>query len=143
MRRKAEAVWTQPHNPTAHGGIRLGISPVVVDLGFDRIQGHSGFSLEISGLLPLFRIPHPKDQKKHYLRFFAGPGLGYRAGDGPFGGYGSARVMAMWLSDDRIYQGLVLPYVEYERRFPFVSALQGDNKLAFGLMFALCRHCGG
>ena len=131
------------HDPTAHANIKIGASPVVVDLGYDRIQAQDGFSFEMSGLVPLFRIPGPqRDETKHYVRFYAEPGMGYRAGGSPFGGYASAKVMAALMSDYRIYRFQAVPYVEYQRRFPFNSPLQGDNRLAIGVMVPLCHHCG-
>lgn len=35
----------------------------------------------------------------------------------------------------------VLPYIEYERRFPFTALGQGDNRIKFGLLFAFCGQC--
>jgi hypothetical protein len=34
------------------------------------------------------------------------------------------------------------PYVEFQRRFPFGDPLHGDNRIAAGILFALCGHCG-
>ena len=144
-------------SPTAYGGVKLGL-PVkltpgyppktlytfTLDLGYDRIASRSGFSTEISAMLPVFRFPGPqKDKTKNYLRVYAEPGAGYRAG-GSLGGYASAKVMMVLFSDRRLtsLQTKWSPYVEVQRRFPFGLPLQGDNRVAVGLMFAICKDCG-
>lgn len=112
-----------------------------MDVQYDRVNGQSGFSIEGSGVVPVFRVPRwrPKDDRL-FLRVYAEPGLGYRAGDGPFGQYASAKVLA--LIGDRWMNERASPYMEFQRRFPFNSPLEGDNRLAFGMMFAVCEHCG-
>lgn len=128
--------------PTAHAGIKLGISPFDLDLQYDRIHGQNGFSTEVSGMLPVFRFPGPMaDESRKYVRVYFEPGLGYRAGGGPFGGYSSAKVMVT-LFDDEWRNDEYYPYVEFQRRFPFNSPLQGDNRISIGLMWAICEHCG-
>lgn len=129
------------HQPTSFAGIKVG-GPFSVDLQYDRIQGNNGFSAEGSAVLPVFRVPRFRfDKESKFLKTFAEPGLGYRAGDGPFGGYTSAKVMAVLLTD-KWSDNWAAPYVEIQRRFPFESPLRGDTRLAFGLMLALCEHCG-
>jgi hypothetical protein len=92
-------------------------------------------------MLPLFRVPRPlEDKNKKYLKVYAEPGLGYRAGGGAFGGYTSAKVMLALFSDER--WGKPMPYIEVQRRFPFDSPMQGDTRVAIGVMIAMCRHCG-
>lgn len=144
------------HSPEAYVGTKLGIpfslwcknppeklTTVTLDFGYDRMQGKNGFSTEVSGLVPVFRFPGPqRDESKNYIRIYAEPGVGYRAGDGPFGGYASAKVMVALLSDRRLDFQKVSPYLEFQHRFPFSSPLQGDNRIAFGLMVALCNTCG-
>jgi len=129
------------HRPTSFAGIKVG-GPISVDLQYDRIQAHNGFSVEGSPVLPVFRVPRFRfDRESTFLKVYAEPGLGYQAGDSPFGGYTSAKVMAVLLTDTWS-DNWVAPYVEIQRRFPFESPLQGDTRLAFGFMLALCEHCG-
>jgi hypothetical protein len=134
--------WDFTHRPNAFGGIKIG-GEATLDLQYDRIQGHSGFSTEGSAVLPLFRLPGYKPFKERkFVKVFAEPGVGYRAGAGSFGGYGSAKAMAVLLTDTWSDKW-VAPYVEFQRRFPFGSPLQGDNRIGFGVMLvALCEHCG-
>ncbi len=128
------------HQPVEFAGVKLG-GAFTLDLQYDRTQGHSGFSTEGSAVLPLFRVPEPQtDPKRKYLKFYAEPGVGYRAGDGDFGGYSSAKVMVLLISDAR--WGNTSPYVEFQRRFPFESPLKGDSRVTIGVMMALCRGCG-
>src|SRR5438093_1139297 len=42
---------------TAYGGFKIGAAGVTLDLGYDRIPAHNGFSTEISGMLPVIRFP--------------------------------------------------------------------------------------
>ena len=126
--------------PTSFAGAKVG-DLVVLDLQYDRIQGKNGFTTEGSAMLPLFRVPRPQEDKnKKYLKVYAEPGVGYRAGAGSFGGYTSAKAMLALLSDDR--WGKPMPYIEFQRRFPFDSPMQGDTRVAIGVMVAICRHCG-
>ena len=112
-----------------------------MDLQYDRLNAKNGFSVEGSGVIPLFRAPRyqPKNDRL-FFRLYAEPGLGYRAGDGPFGQYASAKMLV--LIGDKWVNGGVSPYLEFQRRFPFNSPLSGDNRIAFGFMWALCEHCG-
>ena len=89
----------------------------------------------------MFRVPRyrPKNDLL-LLRLYAEPGLGYRAGDGPFGQYASGKVLVLF--GDKWFKSGVSPFVEYQRRFPFDSLLSGDNRIAFGLMWAVFEHCG-
>jgi len=133
--------WDFTNQPNAFAGIKIG-GPATVDLQYDRIQGHSGFSVEGSAVLPLFRVPSYQPlQTKTFVKLYAEPGVGYRAGGGPFGGYSSAKVLAVLLTDSWS-DGWAAPYVEYQRRFPFESPLQGDNRISIGVMLAVCEHCG-
>ena len=134
--------WDSAHQPTAFGGVKVGGGPFALDLQYDRLQGHSGFSTEGSAVLPLFRVPGYRHfSERKFVKFFAEPGLGYRAGGGQFGGYSSAKVLAVLLTDTWS-DGWVAPYVEFQRRFPFQSPLQGDNRVTVGVMLAVCEHCG-
>lgn len=126
--------------PTSFAGVKGG-DLIVLDLQYDRIQGKSGFSTEGSAMLPMFRVPRAQEDKnKKYLKAYAEPGVGYRAAGGPFGGYASAKVMLALLSDER--WGKPMPYIEFQHRFPFDSPMQGDTRVAIGVMVAICRHCG-
>ena len=123
------------------GGVKIG-GAFTLDLQYDRIQGQNGFSTEGSAVIPLVRMPgwEPFSPRK-FVKFYVEPGVGYRAGGGPFGGYSSAKVMAVLL-DDTWAQKYPSPYVEYERRFPFNAPGQGDNRVSIGIMAAFCSSCG-
>lgn len=134
--------WDFAHQPNAFAGVKIAVlMPVSLDLQYDRMQGHSGFSTEGSAVIPVFRVPgYQPFSEKNFVRFYAEPGVGYRAGGGPFGGYSSAKLMVLlwnspWKSDWS-------PYIEYQRRFPFESPLEGDNRIAIGLMAYVCSTCG-
>jgi hypothetical protein len=133
--------WDYAHQANAFAGVKIG-GVLSLDLQYDRIQGHNGFSTEGSAVLPLFRVPRyrPKSSRT-FVKVFAEPGIGYRTGGGPFGGYSSAKVMAVLLTGNSS-SGWTAPYVEYQRRFPFESPLQGDNRITIGVMLALCEQCG-
>lgn len=129
------------HEPTSFAGVKVGVSFASLDLQYDRLQAHSGFSTEVSAVIPVFRIPRFRwDKDMKFVRVYAEPGLGYRAGDGPFGGYSSAKVMAVLLTDTWS-EKWVSPYIEFQRRFPFESPLQGDNRLTIGIMHVSCGAC--
>jgi hypothetical protein len=135
--------WDFAHHPNAFAGVKIAIElPVSLDLQYDRIQGHSGFSTEGSAVIPLFRVPafRPFAEKK-FVKIYGEPGVGYRAGGGTFGGYTSAKVMAVLLKDTWPNDWLA-PYIEYQHRFPIESPPQGDNRVAIGVMLAVCQHCG-
>jgi hypothetical protein len=133
--------WDYARKANAFAGVKIG-GAFSLDLQYDRIQGRNGFSTEGSAVLPLFRIPHYRpNSSRTFVKVFAEPGIGYRAGGGPFGGYSSAKVMAVLLTNNWS-SGWTAPYVEYQRRFPFQSPLQGDNRITVGVMLALCQQCG-
>ncbi|HEV2987983.1 MAG TPA: hypothetical protein VG759_06045 [Candidatus Angelobacter sp.] len=137
--------FSQPGtSPTAYGGFKIGGGGFVLDLGYDHVRPHDGVSVEASGLLPVVRFPRPqRDEPKNYLRVFAQPGMGYR-GPGGIGGYLSAKMMLVLFSDLRLTSSSTKfsPYIEAQRRIPFNAPSQGDNRISFGLMFAICEHCG-
>jgi hypothetical protein len=125
--------------PTVVAGGKLG-GTFTLDLQYDRLQGHNGFSTGGSAVIPLFRVPGPQlDPKKHYIKLYAEPGIGYRAGGGSFGFYSSAQLLVMLISDERWEKRT--PYIEFQHRFPLDSPLQGDNRLSIGILFAICRAC--
>src|SRR5579863_2324764 len=53
----------------------------------------------------------------------------------------AAKVLLVLLSD-RWSDDWAVPYIEYQRRFPINWPFDGDNRVSFGLMLALCTHCG-
>lgn len=142
--------------PTAYAGLKLGFgccftgkhpretgTTVTLDLGYDRLQSRSGFSTELSFILPILRFPQPgSNDSKNYLRIYAEPGAGFRAGGGEFGGYASAKVLIALLSNRRIFSGKASPILEIQRRLPLSSLLHGDTRLTIGLMAVVCKHCG-
>lgn len=144
--------------PTEYAGIKFGIPipldgnyppkwlrTATVDLGYDRLQSRGAFSAELSLMLPIAQFPKPSaDDNKNYLRIYGEPGAGHRAGGGPFGDYLSAKVMIAVFSDKRLTSatGSPSPFLEIQRRFPIASPRHGDTRLVFGLMYAICNHCG-
>jgi len=118
---------------------------VTLDLGYDRVASHNGFATELSAMLPVFRVPGPgKDPNKNYLRVYFEPGVGYHAGAG-LGGYASAKMMFVFFSDRRLTtegDNIASPYVELQRRLPFGGWGSGDTRVTFGIMLAVCNHCG-
>jgi hypothetical protein len=137
--------WSSnPAYSSAYAGVKIGLTAVTLDLGYDRVPQHNGFSTEVSAMLPVFRFPGPqKDETKNFLRVYAEPGLGYRAGGG-VGGYASTKVMMVLFSDRRLTSSATKwsPYIEVQRRFPLDSPSKGDTRITFGMMFAICEHCG-
>lgn len=143
--------------PSAYGGAKIGgpafpaggknpsrYYDFTVDLGYDRLNSNNAFAGELSAMPPLFRFPGPqKDENRNFLRAYAEPGIGYRTG-GIIGGYTSAKLMFAVFSDHRLTSNRTLPspYLEVQRRFPFGSLLRGDNRIAIGLMIAICNQCG-
>lgn len=140
---------------TVYGGVKLGLPfyfrqkpekayDLTLDIGYDRVRSNDAASVELSAMLPLFRMPGPqKEDKKNYLRVYVEPGVGYRGG-GAIGGFGSVKMMMVLFSDYRLTASSApaSPFIEVQRRFPFVSPLQGDNRISVGLMIAICKHCG-
>ncbi len=125
--------WHPGYQPNSLAGVKLGLGGLAMDLQHDRLNAHNGFSVEGSGIIPLFRVPRWQPKKDRlFFRAWAEPGLGYRAGDGPFGQYASAKALVL-IGDKWVNDG-VSPYVEVQRRFPFNSPLDGDNRIAVGLM---------
>jgi hypothetical protein len=128
------------HQATGFAGLKFG-SAIALDLQYDRIQGKNGFSTAGSAVIPTFRIPPLKPHENMFLRTYAEPGIGYRAGGGTFGFYSSAKVMVVLFSMKK--WGDSSPYIEFERRFPFDSPLQGDNRVSIGFMFSDFQNARG
>jgi hypothetical protein len=144
-----------PRQPTAYTGIKVGIScciagkhpretgrTVTLDLGYDRLRSNNGFSAELSTMLPIVRFPRPSNDPQNYLRIYAGPAGGFRAGAGDIGLYASAKLVVALLSNRRIFAFKTSPIVEIQHRFPFATPMHGDLRLTVGMMVALCKHCG-
>jgi hypothetical protein len=135
---------SSPHpGPTAYGGFKIGGSGFTLDIGYDRIPAHNGFSTELSGMLPVFRFPRPQSNAtKNYLRVYAEPGLGYRSGG--IGVYPSAKVMMVLFSDRRLTStgSNWSPFIEVQRRFSSEPGQRGDLRVMIGIMSAICEHCG-
>ena len=138
------AGWGAAQGNSAFAGVKIG-GQLSLDLQYDRVGGHNGFSTEGSAVLPLFRIRAFQkyvspgadlNRDTNFVKLYAEPGIGYRAGPGPFGGYSSAKMLFL-LSTKSGWQ----PYVEFQRRFPFDAPLQGDNRISIGVMATLCEHC--
>lgn len=129
---------------TAYGGFKIGGAGVTLDLGYDRIPAHNGFSTEVSGMLPVIRFPRPqRNEMKNYLRIYAEPGLGYRAGGG-VGTYASAKVMMVLFSDHKLTTSGSnwTPFIEVQRRFALQPDQHGDFRIMLGIISAICEHCG-
>jgi hypothetical protein len=129
---------SNPTGTTAYGGAKIGFGPGILSLGYDRIQAHNGFCIDGSALLPVVRFPGPQ-RDTNFVRIYAEPGVGDRAGSGRFGGYLSAKVMVALLSNQRLtgdtWKGS--PFLEVERRFPFNALGGGDTRITFGFMLAI------
>ena len=127
-----------------HDGRRLRYRTVTLDFGYDRVRSYNGFSAELSVMLPVVWFPKPKDERSNYLRIYGEPGIGYRMGGGPFGGYASAKVMLAVLSHERLETAMKRPspFVEIQRRFSIPSMSRGDFRVVAGLLFAVCNECG-
>ena len=133
--------WSNGFTPAAFAGAKLGFGGLTLDLQFDRLKGRNGFSTEGSWMIPVLRVPtYRQENDRLFFRAYAEPGLGYRAGGGPFGQYASAKALVLF--GKKWVDGGTSPYVELQRRFPFASPLNGDNRIAVGIMVAVCEHCG-
>jgi hypothetical protein len=141
-------------NRSLFGGVKIGFGccvsgkhpdesgrTVTLDLGYDRTAAHNGFSSELSIMIPVVRFPRPRSEGSNYLRVYAEPGLGVRAGKG-FGTYASGKVMLAWMSDQRIFKLEGSPFVEIQGRFTLVAPYRRDIRILAGAIVVLCRHCG-
>jgi hypothetical protein len=138
--------WFFHPNSDASGyaGVKIGGGGYSLDFGYDRIPLHNGFSVEGSGMLPIFRFPRPqKDENKKYLRIYAEPGLGYRAGGG-VGTYASAKAMLVLFSNSRLTSSSSTwsPFIEVQHRFALQPGQHGDSRIMIGIISAICEHCG-
>ena len=146
---------SSPQRPAAYAGIKLGSGccvrgqhplehalTVTFDLGYDRLRSRNAVSAEFSVMIPVFRFPNPgMNEAKTFIRVYAEPGAGVRAGGGEFAYY-SGKVMIALMSDRQISAFSGAPILEVQRRFPLTSPLHGDTRLMIGFMYPLCKHCG-
>jgi hypothetical protein len=146
---------SSPRRPVEYAGIKVGADccvrgkhpfehalTVTLDVGFDRLRSRNGVSAELSVMIPVLRFPNPgTNASQTYIRIYAEPGGGLRAGGGEFAYY-SLKGMFALMSGKQISTFSVSPIVELQRRFPFTSLRRGDTRLMIGLMYPLCRHCG-
>lgn len=126
------------NQPNGFGEFKIG-RVITLNLNADCVSGHCGFGLENAGMIPVARYPRfIPGKQQNFARVYLEPGVGYRFGQGPFGAYTSAGALIMfWKGATR-----TTPYLEYTHRFPFGSPWQGDNRIAFGVMFADTGHEG-
>jgi len=146
---------SSPQRPAAYVGVKVGglccvrgkhpfedALTVTFDLGYDRLRSRNGVSGEFSVMIPVVRFPNPgTNESKKFLRLYAEPGAGLRAGGGEFA-YFSGKVMIALMSERRITTFSGCPTIEVQRRFPFPAPLEGDTRIVIGLMYPLCKHCG-
>lgn len=146
---------SSPRQPSEYAGIKLGSGccvrgkhpiehalTVTFDLGYDRLRGRNGISAQFSVMIPVIRFPSPgTNVAKRFIRVYAEPGAGVRAGGGEFAYY-SGKAMIALMSERQISAFSGAPVLEVQRRFPFTSPLHGDTRLMIGIMHPLCKHCG-
>jgi len=127
------------NQPDIAAGGRIG-RIISLDLNYDCIQGHSGFSVQNTAILPVLRYPQFKPGvRQKFVKLFIEPGVGYRFGQGPFGPYTSARALPLLTS----HWTYGTPYVEFQHRFPFGNPWEGDNRVTVGYMMAIPQGRGG
>jgi hypothetical protein len=115
---------------------------MTLDLGYDRFRSRNGVSGEFSVMIPVIRFPNPgTNEAKKFIRVYAEPGAGVRAGGGAFAYY-SGKAMIALMSDRQISAFSGSPILEVQRRFPMTSPLRGDTRVMIGIMYPLCKHCG-
>jgi len=143
------------HRATQAGALKVGVGccirgkhpnergeTVTMDIGWDRVRGRSAASVEMSLMVGVVRFPRPlANQSRRFVRLYAEPGIGVRAGGGSFAYY-SAKAMIAFMSDDQILKFASGPIVEIQHRFPFSSLSRGDTRILVGIMAPLCKHCG-
>lgn len=113
---------------------------ITLDLGYDRVGTGDAFSAELSAMIPVVRFPRPRSEASRYLRGYAEPGVGVRAG-GDFGAYASGKVMLAFLSDERIFKAADSPFVEIQVRVALADMRRRDVRILAGAIMTLCRHC--
>jgi hypothetical protein len=114
---------------------------ITLDIGYDRIAEHDGLSTELSVMLPVVRFPQPRTTTANYLRVYAEPGVGVRAGERP-GIHASAKVLVAFLSDERIFNFKGSPFVEIQGRIMAPAPHRREVRILAGVIIGLCRHCG-
>ena len=102
-------------------------------LAYDRVQGHSGLSMDFRARMAFLRCYGSEYQCEARKRFWltAIPSVGKRWGDGGFGGYAAAQLQAVF---DLRGQFVCCKFaVGMQHRFPFNSSLHCDNALVLEL----------
>ena len=140
LRPSSDLPTVDPYLP-GHGDPSWSAAHYTLDLGYDRVDSHSGFSGELSLMVPIVRFPPPRSETSTYLRIYGEPGFGLRAGKG-FGPYASGKVMLAFLSDERIFKFAASIFVEIQTRVPLLDPQRRDIRILAGLIATLCKHCG-
>lgn len=140
--------------PSLFGGIKIGFGccvtgkhphergrTITLDVGYDRVGARNAVATELSVMIPVARFPQPRRRTSSYLRIYAEPGVGMRAGSG-FEPYASGKVMLAYLSDQRIFKLQGSPFIEIQGRLTLPSPHRRDMRLLAGAIVGLCKHCG-
>jgi len=102
-------------------------------LAYDRVQGHSGGSVDFRAKLAFLRCYGSEYQCESRKRFWltAIPSIGKRWGEGGHGGYAATQLQAVF--DLRRENACCKFAIGVQHRFPFNSSLHGDNALVLEL----------
>lgn len=102
-------------------------------LAYDRVQGHSGISVDFRAKLAFLRCYGSEYQCEAKKKFWltATPSVGKRWGDGGLGGYAATQLQAVF--DLRHELACCKFAIGLQHRFPFNSSLHGDNALVLEL----------
>jgi len=102
-------------------------------LSYDRVQSHSGFSLDFRAKVAFFRCYGSEYKCEARKKFWltAVPSLGKRWGDGGLGGYAATQLQAVF--DLRHELACCKFAIGVQHRFPFNSSLHGDNAVVLEL----------
>ena len=136
------------------GGMKIGVGcciegkhpnergrTITLDVGYDRVGHTNAIATELSVMIPVIRFPQPRSGTSDYLRIYAEPGVGMRAGSG-FEPYASGKVMLALLSDQRIFKLQGSPFIEIQGRLTLLAPHRRDIRLLAGAIVGLCKHCG-
>jgi len=101
-------------------------------LAYDRVQGHSGVSVDFRARVAFLRCYGSEYQCEAKKRFWltAIPSVGKRWGDGGLGGYAATQLQAVFDLRDHFCCKFA---IGMQHRFPFNSSLHGDNALVLEL----------
>jgi hypothetical protein len=111
---------------------RIRLQVLEVGLSYDRVQSHSGASIDLRARVPLLRC-YAWELNCGAKRFWVTgvPSVGNRWGPGGFGGYAGAQIQAVF--DLRREYACCKLAVGIQHRFPFNSSLRADNSLVLEL----------